>query len=111
MSHAEPRVVDMPFPVYYAGLDLGRLADFSALAVLEARDFGPERRYDVRGLMRAPRGKAYPELVSAVRALVASDELRPFRRHPADWRGTRVERSPDPYLIVDATGVGVAVVD
>jgi hypothetical protein len=92
-----------PFLDYFIGLDLGKVSDYTALAVLE-RSTGPdgEFRYDVRSLQRGALGTPYPKIVEAVKGLMAGPELRPSRGAPAP---------PDPVLVVDATGVGIAVVD
>jgi hypothetical protein len=89
-----------PLPTYIAGLDLGQLADYSALAVLERTeaappDFGPrpERRYALRHLERWPLRTAYPDIVADVVKRCAGLPLA----------GTT--------LAVDRTGVGVAVYD
>lgn len=111
MTPTQPRTVTGPFPEYFLGLDLGKVNDYTALAILERNNAGPVHRYGVTALMRAQLGTPYPKLVDSAKALVMSEELRPFRQHPPDWRGTKVERSPDPTLVLDATGVGVAVVD
>jgi hypothetical protein len=85
---------------YFCGLDLGQAADYSALAVAE-RTEGPDtananRRvplFAVRHLQRWQRGSSYPEIVEAVRTLAGVPPL------------------PGCTLVVDATGVGRAVVD
>ncbi len=73
---------------YTVGVDLGQVADYTAVAVLEE---GPSRHYALRHLDRL-RNLPYPQVVSRIRGLV--------RRLP----GT-------PTLAVDATGVGRPVVD
>ncbi len=94
-----------PTPWFYAGLDLGQSADFSALAIAE-RDRPPARAGDPRGdpagyavpwLQRFPLKTPYPAIVAEVAALL--------RRLAA--------RTPTPAirLVVDATGVGRPVVD
>ena len=73
---------------YTVGVDLGQVADFTAVAVLQE---GPSRHYALRHLVRL-RNRPYPEIVNGIRLLV--------RRLP----GT-------PCLAVDATGVGRPVID
>src|SRR5262245_34284298 len=87
-----------------AGLDLGQAADYSALVVLErailaTSAFGsvrravPVARYACRALRRWPLGTSYPDIVAEV----------------VDWASApRAQRAT---LVVDATGVGRAVVD
>jgi hypothetical protein len=75
------------------GLDLGRPHEFTALAAVQ------ESGHDGQGLTvwalpllnRWPLGTPYPEVVAAVKQIA--------------------ERLPRPVLVVDATGVGEAIVD
>jgi hypothetical protein len=86
---------------YTLGLDLGQAAEFSAICAVERtvavprdlREPIPPPVYTVRHLHRWPLGTPYPEIVKAVKALVATPELEGCR------------------LVVDATGVGGAVMD
>jgi hypothetical protein len=79
------------------GLDLGQVADYSALAVAEQAQAGGRREYRVRHLHRWPLGTPYtaPDgqgIVEAVADLLA--------------------RAPGPAtLVVDATGCGRPVID
>jgi hypothetical protein len=75
------------------GLDLGRPHEFTALAAVQmAGQDGQERSvWALPLLTRWPLGTAYPEIVTAV-------------------KGT-AEKLPRPVLVVDATGVGEAIVD
>lgn len=82
-----------------AGLDLGQAADFTALAVLDAepgphpaREDARAWRFEVRHLQRWQLGTSYQTIVDDCAWLSAG------RLHGAPW-------------IVDATGVGTAVVD
>src|SRR5262245_35339791 len=84
-------------PTFFSGLDLGQLADHSALAVAECSE-RPEggkrvRRYAIRHLHRWQLRTSYTDIVADVVKLFALPPLT----------GTA--------LIVDGTGVGVAVVD
>jgi len=90
---------------YYGGLDLGQKRDYSALAVLErARVWTNERdpvtyawrtmtRYSLRYVERIPLGTDYVEVARRVYGVASRREIAPLR------------------LAVDATGVGLAVVD
>lgn len=108
-----PSYVEPPFVDFFIGLDLGKVSDPTALAVLERSEApGGGRRYDVRTLQRSELGIPYPRVVEAVGRLVADPVFRPRRLYPADANGReRLEWAPFPTLVVDATGVGVAVVD
>lgn len=75
--------------MFYAGLDLGQAADYTALIIAEQPEFG---RYDVRHIERFPLGTPYPQIVEKVEARMA-----------ALPEGSR--------LAVDGTGVGRAVVE
>jgi len=94
-------------PDFIASLDLGQQSDFTALAVLKrslvldaagmpARDRLrlPVYRHAVVALERYPLGTSYPAVVASVSAFLRRPELQPA-----------------PRLVVDATGVGRAVVD
>ena len=87
----------LPPPVYFGGLDLGQMTDFTALAVLERteREEGGKRirRYAVRYLERWPLRTPYPNIVADVVKRYASGPLT------------------GSVLTVDRTGVGVAVYD
>ena len=86
-------------PKYFAGLDLGQLSDYTALAILEHVGPGeratlPEQTFHVRHLHRYPLGTSYPAIVDDVARLF---DLPPL--------------NGEVVLSVDATGVGVAVMD
>lgn len=80
----------MAAPEYISGLDLGQLADFSALVIAERQH---DKRIEVQAIHRWPLGTSYPDIVA--------DLKQRFDRDPL--KGST--------LIVDGTGVGVAVVD
>ena len=85
-------------PAFVAGLDLGKVADFSALAVLEKRPApAPTRRrrhlYAVRWLETWELGTPYSAIIAGVKARFDTPALR--------WSA----------LAVDYTGVGTAVVE
>lgn len=94
-----PYIVDPP-PDFVLGLDLGKVQDPTALAILERRTrFHPERlrwqnHYGIRYLKRWPLGTNYSAIVSQVAELV--------KQLPAKVR---------PMLAVDETGVGKAVIE
>jgi hypothetical protein len=101
-----------PFPSYFIGVDLGKTHDCTAAVVVERNRVGTTCRYDVVGLLRSARGTPYPQVVASVARLCVSPELRPQRHYaPNIQGGVKVEAAPNPMVIVDATGVGVAVVD
>ena len=81
---------------YVVGLDLGQSQDYTALVVCEY--FRPDgdtlQHYHLRHLERVPLGTSYPVIVSRVQTILAAEALQ--------QRCT---------LVVDATGVGQAVVD
>jgi hypothetical protein len=88
----------LPPPSYVFGLDLGQVADYTALAILEKTEGPatdsrnrPRREYGVRHLKRWHLGTAYPQIVEEVKDLLC--------------------KLPGSTLVVDATGVGRAVVD
>lgn len=76
--------------MFAVGLDLGQMSDYSALVVLQK----VEEEYHARHMQRWPLGTAYPDLVRDVHRLMHTP--------PLAGAGT---------LVIDATGVGVAVVD
>ena len=93
---------------YFVGLDLAQAADYSAWAVVERTrrrrpGSGPLTSHAVRDLRRWPLRTPYPSIVDDVCRLVGKDL-------PA--AAATPERPPARLtLVVDATGVGAAVVD
>lgn len=82
---------------FFLGLDLGQAQDYTALAVLERKEFRCEARpdeYHVRHLERPRLGTPYPAIVERVRSLMESEQL-----------------CSKAALVVDRTGVGAPVVD
>src|SRR5580704_7605977 len=75
------------------GLDLGRPHEFTALAAVQESGQGGQARtvWALPLLTRWPLGTPYPEVVAAVKRTA--------------------EILPKPVLVVDATGVGEALVD
>lgn len=81
---------------WLVGLDLGQMSDYTAISALETSLMPGDRRhvaYPLRYLERPARGTSYPEIVRRVGELLVRPELDGAR------------------LVVDATGVGRAVVD
>jgi hypothetical protein len=94
-------------PDFLASLDLGQSGDYTALAILKrylvlSGDGLPVRnhkeqttyKYAIVALERYPFGTSYPTVVAHVSAFLRRPELQPA-----------------PRLVIDATGVGRAVVD
>ena len=77
--------------MFYLGVDLGKLRDHAALAVVE-RGYGKDLL--VRHVARLPLGTPYPQVVERVWQMVQDSRLR-----------------GQCSVAVDATGVGQAVVD
>jgi hypothetical protein len=96
---------------YYAGLDLGHSADYSALAVLQkVSTYNPQTgkhsiELHFRHLERFPLKTPYTDIADQVKSLLTGP---PFTA-PVLLNG-RVAK-PITELIVDKTGVGVAVTD
>src|SRR5262245_12490961 len=102
------RLAGIVTPAYFVGLDLGQVADYSALVVLQqslvvepvppvrAGSPRPTNRYDVVHLHRWPLGTSYPTIVADVGKLLGMPALH----SPGTW----------PRLVIDGTGVGRPVV-
>jgi hypothetical protein len=93
---------------FYVGLDLGQSADYTALAVIEADKPNGEgvQELQLRHLERYPLRTPYPEIADGVARLVRDPALTvTTERHFGQVRRRR------PELVVDNTGVGVAVTD
>jgi len=126
MSMPTTAVPTVTTPVEYVfGLDLAQQSDFTALALLKLTTPDGARLdstsvpflNDLVSLTRW-RGVSYPEQVKRVAKLVADPRLRPIVKTPPRPVGggmfymSAVEaQAPKPKLVIDATGVGVAVVD
>ena len=91
---------------FFVGLDLGQSQDFTAVAVVERAEiagvwdaaafaYATESAVRLRHMERVPLGTSYPEVVARVGKVMRSAALAKGRRH----------------LVVDATGVGLPVVD
>ena len=99
----------MPFHI---GLDLGQAADYTALAVVHSvqtriPDGQTVKGLHLRHLERYPLRTPYPKIVENVAALVRDEKLSPTEYDPSRGRYS----SQPPVLVVDNTGVGVAVTD
>jgi hypothetical protein len=119
-------------PRFVLGLDLAQASDYSALSVLKVTPPDPaagepEALYDLMALARY-RGERYPKIVDRVEKIAGSSKLRPPVETPETpaacvdpWGAglilkmagkSAVDNAPSkPKLVVDATGVGRAVVD
>lgn len=82
-------------PDYFAGLDLGKSQDFTALIILERLGSGDSATFNARHIQRFPLGTAYPTIVAEVAQLLEREPLK----------------DSDVRLVVDGTGVGAPVVD
>ena len=97
---------------YFVGLDLGQSADYTALAVVqsvkEATEEGALRTFlHLRHLERYPLRTPYTDVASGVAALMGSETLNRDEYDPSRGRVAK----PKVELLVDKTGVGVAVTD
>jgi hypothetical protein len=97
---AKPQEATAPAPLYFSGLDLGQVSDYTALAVLERTPRpDPDRpgreaaHYAVRHLWRPQLGTPYTDIAERLKELFAQPPLA------------------DSMLTVDGTGVGRPVVD
>src|SRR5215203_5976556 len=96
---------------YYAGLDLGQSADYNALAVLQkVPTYDPQTgkhstELHLRHLERSPLKTPYTDIADQVKSLLTGS---PFTT-PVISDGRLAK--PTTELIVDKTGVGVAVTD
>jgi hypothetical protein len=81
---------------YFIGLDLGQVADYSALAILERQNMGDACMFNCRHLQRWPLKTSYPSIVADTLRIIGSAEIA----------GAHLRT-----LVVDATGVGAPVID
>lgn len=90
--------------MFVIGLDLGQKQDYTAVAVVERveqkSDYEDKPLLNLRHLERYALGTPYGEQMDRVARLVSEVKRRINLVHP-----------PQPELIVDATGVGVGVVE
>ena len=80
--------------MYYLGLDLGQAQDYTALVVVERIGTGEDLMSHLRHIYRYPLRTPYPEIVDSV--------LDKMKKPPLKGKTA---------LVVDATGVGAAVID
>jgi len=104
-------------PTYLLGLDLGQKHDYTALSVLRQRQEAEGGyAYDLIRLDRW-RGKSYSDVAAAVKQLLpalnqmAHQDMWDQCNQDPWWSGTVPKYTVSMPLIVDATGVGIAVVD
>jgi hypothetical protein len=91
--------MDTMQPSYFAALDLGQVADYSALAILERRGHSPQTyKFDCKYLKRWELRTGYTQIVSDVVRIVNSPQL------------TEHVHSR-PLLAIDSTGVGGGIAD
>jgi hypothetical protein len=90
---------------YYVGVDLGQSNDYTAIAVIEA--VVEEEEFHLRHLERYPLRMPYNEQADSIARLMREPELVATKTLP--WEP--VVYAWPPTLLVDATGVGKAVID
>jgi hypothetical protein len=98
---------------YVVGLDLGKVSDPSALALLELRDTNrdeDEPTFDVTYLHRWPIGTSYPKIVEGVAKMLQGEPFRGFRPRPG-WSSVYDTVQMPTTLAADSTGCGRPVVD
>lgn len=102
-------MTDTGTPTYIVGVDLGTRRDFTALAVLD-RHLMPsgEARYDVTHLDRW-RGRGYSDLPGTLSELVQA--LRQVGHQAQIDAGRYRSLEPNIHVVIDATGVGVSVIE
>jgi hypothetical protein len=82
---------------FFLGLDLGQISDYSAIVVLRSTDRDPPRRYEGSYLYRWALGTSYPDIAQETARLAS--------------RVAQLPQAQEAWLAVDATGVGLPVVD
>src|SRR5215212_3267002 len=90
---------------FYVGLDLGQSNDFTALAVVQS-SAGEDKELRLRHLERYPLRTPYTEIADGVVRLVRDPALTVVTERLIG----HAQRRP-PELVVDNTGVGLAVTD
>ncbi len=111
---------------FCVGLDLGQSSDYTALAVVEDAGGSDSEALHLRHLERYPLRTSYPEIADSVARLMRDQRLVKQSGAPTleDMRNRmsradalerqrrgEVVRRENPELVVDGTGVGVAVTD
>jgi len=81
--------------VFFIGLDLGQVQDYTALTIIE-KIYPPDEEYlyHLRHIERFPLHTSYPQIVDKVREYIQSFQ-------PDD----------SVYLVIDSTGVGLGIMD
>jgi hypothetical protein len=97
---------------YFGGLDLGQSADYTALAVVQSvkernEEGGLKTFLHLRHLERYPLRTPYTTVADRVAALMRSEALNQDEYDPSRHRIAKAKVE----LLVDKTGVGVAVTD
>ena len=97
----------LPSSIVRIGVDFGRMHDFTAIAITEEIKTPGERLpvFQIHALERVPLGTPYPDIVDRVGVVMAGARQKSAERKAEGGRGYVV------HLLVDATGVGAAVVD
>jgi hypothetical protein len=102
--------VTLPGP-YILGIDLGKMADYTALVIAQPnRD--PKPIYDLRHIERVPLRTRYTDAAAHVAGIVA-DLRQPVRVQTSTIPGFPVfeDRRPEMTVVLDYTGVGIAVAE
>ncbi len=100
--------------MYFIGLDLGKSNDYSAVCIAQRTDFdNPKGAIEVNNVDRFPLGTPYTKVAQHVGDLIRRlpDAIVEREYWPMDKEIPRKEVIHDYMLIVDATGVGNAVVE
>lgn len=103
--HRLPRPTAPPATVVRVGLDLGKIRDFTALAVAEEERREGVAHFMTHHLERLPLGSSYPIIADRVAEVVGNLRTMGAARTAQGKPGFRVE------LLMDTTGIGVAVAD
>lgn len=102
-------------PSYYIGVDLGQSSDPSCLVIIAKSSQLPKASYEVVYIKRWPLKTEYRDVVKATATRATRPELRPLDcRPPRDLFeefGGHTPIAPRPVLVIDATGVGRAIVE
>ena len=106
---------------YYVGLDLGQSNDYTALAVIQKvptydqQTGNHDTELHLRHLKRFPLKTPYTTIADNVKDLLRgppfTEDIRIAPTRPGDNFGFVKIRKPHTELVVDKTGVGVAVTD
>lgn len=100
--------------MYFLGLDLGKSNDYTALCIAQRHDFNDRTSaIEVNNVVRYPLGTPYTKVAEHVGGLVKQlpDAMIEKEYWPDDAQVPRKTIDHNYRLIVDATGVGNAVVE